>query len=257
MITALGCAAAREDAVSAAAKGSGLDVASLASDTDRLHLATRGAITLRDDVALHGFFAFKAMAWNLCTTVDSATPAMRAGIRGRPLGPWGLWLETSGARDFVDDDEEPIDDSPLAILKPRPMALTLVTRQPTALELRDDDVKRREFGRLRVIEIHYQQTAKKMNVPGIAWCLCKCICGAIKRISWPHLIDGETISCGCVKAEQVFGEEVKRLVDIAGKTMTIGQAATLANMSPTSFMARLKRGLTAEGIVLARQKVSP
>lgn len=31
------------------------------------------------------------------------------------------------------------------------------------------------------------------------WCICKCVCGDLKRIRIDHLVDGSTRSCGCYK----------------------------------------------------------
>lgn len=256
-VVSFACSTTEDAAIAGASANAHTTAPPLVRGDECLSDALRG-VRARDEASLLSIVAFRLMAWNIYTVIDGRTPAMRAGVRQMALGAWGLWSELVGEQTSTTaEDVDPIDDSPILIVRPVRHQPLLVPPHPTPLEVRDAAVMGREFGRLRVVEIHYRPAGKyKLAVRWIDSCLCRCACGGTKRVKWRHLSAGETVSCGCAHAETIFGDDAKLIVGVASKQMTIGQAATLANMSPTRFMARLKRGMTPDGIVLARQTVS-
>ena len=67
----------------------------------------------------------------------------------------------------------------------------------------------RKFGRLEVIE-----KATKNNNGRTRW-LCKCSCDNIKIINSKELLNGNTISCGCYRIEQLHKRNYKGTKDIS------------------------------------------
>lgn len=59
------------------------------------------------------------------------------------------------------------------------------------------DLTGRVFGRLMVLE------RAENNANGQAYWLCRCSCGALKKIRGTHLTSGKVVSCGCYNAEVI------------------------------------------------------
>lgn len=130
-------------------------------DEQTIHIAlcSRELVNTTDPLAT---LAFKVATWNLCTVLDGSTPAMRAGMSPTPMGPWSLYCNLLGHQ--IEHDES-IDDSPIVVERP-----TQPEPIPSKRSVRDAAIMSREFGRLRVLEIHcYEPNARKPKNPEIAW----------------------------------------------------------------------------------------
>jgi hypothetical protein len=58
----------------------------------------------------------------------------------------------------------------------------------------DDQLVGQRFGRLVV------KSFDGRNLKGVRYWLCQCDCGSLKRITTGHLLQGNIISCGCLKS---------------------------------------------------------
>lgn len=63
------------------------------------------------------------------------------------------------------------------------------------------DLTGQKFGKLTVIERDLEYNKKHSNKNGYAFWLCKCDCGNFTSVAGPHLREGSTKSCGCLKKE--------------------------------------------------------
>lgn len=70
-----------------------------------------------------------------------------------------------------------------------------------------NDLIGRKFGRLTALK--YIRTDNNGNT---IW-LCKCTCGNTKEILAESLLNGNTVSCGCISKEQIKEESKKNLID--------------------------------------------
>jgi hypothetical protein len=203
---------------------------------------------------------FHFTVWNLCTLIRGSTPAMKSGLQSQPWAAVDL-LRAAGVSDQILPSEDPgieFSDS-LGAAPCRTQTVTVGGKQhapPNLCALRDSDIKSREFGWLRVIGIQYSKSRRAgRSVPEIERCECRCKCGAIKTVSYKHLMAGEIESCGCKGLAAKFGADIHDKIEVMGRSLSIGQLASLVGKSPTVIAAAMRRGASAETAAFGTKKV--
>ena len=67
-----------------------------------------------------------------------------------------------------------------------------------------NDLKGKRFGKLAVIaldELEMQKRKQQANYDSRAYWLCKCDCGNYKTVNSDCLVQGHTVSCGCIHSQ--------------------------------------------------------
>lgn len=68
------------------------------------------------------------------------------------------------------------------------------------------DISGKRFGKLVVLE-----RSNRIGKRGERYWICQCDCGTIKEIGSSHLLQGHTLSCGCIKS---YGEkEIQKILE--------------------------------------------
>lgn len=215
-----------------------------------------------DTDSLERLLRFKMTGWNLCASINGATPAQQAGVSTKLWSPTDLLMASLRIGDRI-DDRPPLDEPVVAGVPTkttsriasvdrwaRPPAVLIPPASAPRIDpelARDEEVYRTPYGRLRVIAIEYAVGHKKQRrVRGIEWAICRCECKSIKRIRFNHLKTKTVTGCGCAHLEFVSQGSAPTHVEAFGHTMTLGQLASLAGCKPTTLWARLRRGYSPE-----------
>jgi hypothetical protein len=206
------------------------------------------------DAGLREALWFQFTIWNLSTLSDGATPAMRMGFQDLPWSAGDI-LRAAGLSDRkLGGGDAKFSDSLGSAHRADGSGKRHLP--PDLCALRDQDIKSREFGWLRVIGIRYSKSARAgRSVPEIERCECRCKCGAIKDVAYKHLMAGEIESCGCKGLAAKFGADIHDTIEVMGRSLSIGQLASLVGKSPTVIAAAMRRGASAETAAFGTGKV--